>query len=65
MNCRTDPEKATPPHAALRASLDRDTDLRVIEGYRLTGGRAAAVWEQGVTLWDSDPDVVDLLQQRA
>ena len=44
--------------AALRASLDRDTDLRVIEGYRLTGGRAAAVWERGVTLWDGDRDVM-------
>jgi hypothetical protein len=44
---------------------DRDTDLRVIEGYCLTGGRPAAVREQGVTLWDSDRYVVDLLQQRA
>jgi hypothetical protein len=35
-----------------------------LKGYRLTGGRAA-VWEQGVTLWDSGRDVVDLLQQRA
>jgi len=52
-------------HAADRASLDRDADLRVSEGYRLTGGRPAAVWEQGVTLWDSGRDVVDLLQQRA
>ena len=50
-------------HAALRASLDRDTDLRVIGDYRLTGGRAA-VREQGVTVRDSDRDGVDLLQQR-
>jgi len=52
-------------HAADRASLDRDADPRVIEGYCLTGGRPAAVREQGVTLWDSDRYVVDLLQQRA
>ena len=51
--------------AADRASLDRDADLRVIEGYRLPGGHPAAVREQGVTLWDGDRDVVDLLQQRA
>lgn len=49
----------TVAHAALRASLDPDTDLRVIEGYRLTegvlrcGSRTSHSETAIATLWTS------------